>query len=141
MYFIDYSIYRSIIDIIGNSPIESGGIIGIKNNTVCSFYFDCFAKHNDSSYTPSINILNDIIKEWKKEEIDFIGIVHSHPNGYKLPSKNDTLYARMLLDTNENLPFVIFPIVTMDDEEIFIFFYKYDKEFSRIKLTLKNRHC
>ena len=84
---------------------------------------------------------NSPILTKKKDKIEFVGIVHSHPNGYNLPSKNDANYARMLLDTNENLPFVIFPIVTMDNEEIYISFYKYDKKFSRIKLTIKNRHC
>lgn len=140
MYYINFNTYINILNAFSKAPIESGGILGIdNNNTICKFYFDKTAKHTNSSYTPSISILNRIINNWHQDNISFIGIVHSHANLYNQPSYDDSIYAKAIKDSNPSLPFLIFPIVTIIDNNPSITFYKYKNNFSKIKIILKNQ--
>ena len=90
--------YNEIIDKIGNAPIESGGILGMKNDVICAFFYDENAKTSCDTYIPDIASLNEVIKNWNRQGVKFVGIVHSHANGYDKPSHNDELYAKKLLE-------------------------------------------
>ena len=139
MYYLSYDVYKNIANTIGSSTIESGGIIGIKNNVICEYYFDVSAKCSDSTYLPSIDVLNLVIREWNERNVKFIGIVHSHANSYNVPSKNDIDYAKTILKTNRALTFLILPIVTVDKGNIHIDFYKYSTKLTKINMTIINR--
>ncbi|MBQ7323737.1 MAG: Mov34/MPN/PAD-1 family protein [Clostridia bacterium] len=134
MYYIQQNILTEIIQTIGDSPIESGGIIGWRNHTICTYYFDKTNIQFEAEYTPNVEKLNQIIKHWAKDGVTFIGIVHSHPNGYNRPSISDEIYVRTLMEDNKSLTKLIFPILTKVNGNIKIDFYEFVEKFSPIKV-------
>ena len=71
--------YNTIIETCPLSPPETGGILGRNGDIVNIYEFDkisgnCFY----NSYEPDVSFLNDIIKKWTKNGIEFHGIFHSH---------------------------------------------------------------
>lgn len=128
MYFIQESILEQIKATIGIAPIESGGIIGVKNNVICAYCFDEGNVGNIAEYQPDPEKFNSIIRAWTDKRIFFIGIVHSHANSYDKPSLGDKIYANNLMEANSYLKAVVFPIVTKVGARIKVSFYEYDKE-------------
>lgn len=146
MISIDYRVYRDIIKTVGNSPIESGGIIGMRDECICEFYFDKRGKSGLDFYVPSVEDINCIISRWSRECVRFIGIVHSHPNLFNKPSKNDIQYFKKILDINRRYDYLICPIVTKDNDDIYINFYKVSTDIRKINVRLtmsffKNEKC
>ena len=131
MIYIKKNIINEIINTIGKNKIELGGILGLKDNCIVSFYFDKKLIYK-KQYIPNVIKINKIIKKWYKEDIMFIGFIHSHANGYNKPSKDDYIYAKKLIDTNKFLEYLIFPIVTIIDNEIKIDYYKFTDDFEKI---------
>jgi len=115
---IKKAIYHSIIAECSNNPIESGGIIGGKNNIVTEFIFD---KGTDSSsiqhYFPDTEKLNAHIKHWQDNGIQFLGIVHSHlQDGVEL-SFGDTRYIETIMQAMPAyIDFLYFPVVSQQKE-------------------------
>ena len=117
-----------MLDAIGSSPIESGGIIGFKNDSICAFEKDG-SYHSRYEYRPDAELLNSIIGEWNREGISFCGIVHSHLYGFNSPSLSDKVYASNLVRFGENISEMFFPIVTVNEEgRAAIDFFRYDSE-------------
>ena len=129
--------YNEIIDKIGNAPIESGGILGMKNDVICAFFYDENAKTSCDTYIPDIATLNEVIKNWNRQGVKFVGIVHSHANGYDKPSHNDELYAKKLLEHNSSLEFLIFPILTIYKGNKKLSCYEYANGFIAKEMTIK----
>ena len=134
--YISQKVYDEIVFTIGNAPIESGGIIGEKDGVICEYFFDKKAKQNQEKYVPSLNLLNKIIERWHENGINFIGIVHSHPNNYKRPSLNDEKYAQKLMKCNPHLSRLIFPIVTVSSDNIEIVFFEFTEKFTRVNISV-----
>ena len=128
MYFIQKSILDEIKNTIGITTMESGGIIGAKDNVICAYYFDDKNIGNISEYIPDTEKLNSIIRAWGNIGIHFIGIVHSHANAYDKPSLGDKIYADNLIKENSFLERVLFPIVTKTNAFVKVDFYEYCKE-------------
>ena len=59
----------NVIEAIGGIDAEAGGILGIKNNVICSFYFDGKAPRYYQEYHPNIEDLNLKIAEWGKKRL------------------------------------------------------------------------
>ena len=137
MYYIEHKIYQEIVETIGKSSLEAGGIIGRKDNIICSFHFDKNGLCSESEYKPNVSEMNKIIKEWYSWGVEFAGIVHSHPNSYNRPSFNDGLYAKRLMDTNPSMERVLFPIVTRTYEIVTITFYEYTDDFYLVEVKMK----
>lgn len=131
MIYIKKNILNDIKNTIGKKKIESGGIIGLKDNCIVKFYFDKKIIHK-KQYIPNVKKINKIINIWYKEDIMFIGFIHSHANGYNKPSKDDYIYAKKLIDTNKFLEYLIFPIVTIVDNGFKIDYYKFTDDFEKI---------
>ena len=134
--FVKKEIYDDIVQKIGAAPIESGGILGIKDGVICSFYFDHTSPSRNDEYIPDISVLNEGIKIWFDLGIDFAGIVHSHPNSYDRPSSGDYIYVRRLKKSNPQLEKVFFPIVTKTNEKTNITFYIYENDFNLAKVKI-----
>lgn len=134
MQYITKKVYDSILNTIGKSPIESGGILGEKDGIICEFYFDEDAKHTKSNYIPNLSKLNKVIEEWQENGVQFIGFAHSHPNEYNKPSLGDGLYAQKLLTCNPQLERLIFPIVIISLNNVQVFFYEFVNEFKPINV-------
>lgn len=139
MYFIDCLIYNKIIKTIGVAPIESGGIIGIKNGVICAYYFDKKAVRRKSEYYPDIKRLNKVINGWSKKNITFAGIVHSHPNSCNQPSIKDKIYAENIIKNNTFLKVILFPIVTVSGDKIKLTLYEYTDDFYLAKYGLNSK--
>lgn len=137
MIYINSRVYNEIMYTIGNAPIESGGILGMKDGEICAFYFDKGASTSYDAYIPNIKVLNEVIKRWSKRGIRFFGIVHSHANGYDKPSYNDEVYARNLLEQNPSLRSLVFPILTNYNGEKKLSCYEYITDFTRKEIIIK----
>lgn len=136
MYFIDFDIYKRVVETLRAAPVESGGILGIKDNVICAYCFDD-TYNSYSEYVPNTDVLNDVIDRWHDEGIDFIGIVHSHPNSYNKPSEKDLIYLQKLVINNDFLTRIIFPIVTKEEKCFKITFYEFKNKFSLVGVKIK----
>ena len=103
---------------------ETGGIIGInENGIISSFQFDETPSSNPFEYCPNVDFLNQVINEkWAKENIEFIGFVHSHLNNSEI-SQQDIKYARQILANNKYLDFILLGIVDLSKKSNFICWY------------------
>ncbi|MFA6132825.1 MAG: ThiF family adenylyltransferase [Phycisphaerae bacterium] len=91
---------RSIRATIGSLPAETGGMLGgnIKDGLITKYYFDKTADMTGATYSPNVDILNQIRRErWKPNHLDMLGFVHSHPPGCIHPSPGDLTYAMNIL--------------------------------------------
>lgn len=129
---IEKRIYEEIITAFTDAPIESGGILGRKNDTICKFYFD--GGGIATEYHIRTEILNPIIAEWAKSGIIFSGIIHSHPNGIKVLSETDKAYAEGVLRSFPYLKYVVFPILTVSEGKTIIFCYRFEGRWFKEKL-------
>lgn len=80
-------IQRSILETIGNTQPESGGILGCcKDNVITAFYFDEAAGTGKRSYIPTTKAIEHQINEvWYPLGFEFGGLIHSHPD-YATPT-------------------------------------------------------
>ena len=109
-------IKRAVYDLILQSFLdeileESGGIIGAEDGIVTQFVHDCGLQgHEHCVYIPDTERLNRMINEWSQTDIQFVGLVHSHPPmGNKL-SVGDLKYITSIMKCCE-LSVFYFPIV------------------------------
>ena len=79
---ISQQVYQEIIDTIGTSPIESGGVLAMKGCTITEFYFDANAGVGNRFYRPSTYQITQQVNQWLREGQRFGGFVHSHPAPY-----------------------------------------------------------
>lgn len=126
-------IYEEIVAAFTNAPIESGGILGRKNDTVCKFFFD--GSGSPTEYHIRTEVLNPVIAEWAKSGILFSGVIHSHPNGVGVLSETDKAYAEKILTSFPYLKYVVFPIVTFLNGKMKIFCYRYDGHWLKENLV------
>ena len=81
-------------------PPESGGILGGCNETVTLFVED---KGNDLKtsfiYEPNTAFLNKNINEWINNDIDFMGVYHSHPCDCETLSDADVEYINRIMES------------------------------------------
>ena len=80
MYFLR-EVFKKIESTIGYLEPECGGIIAMNHNGIISdFYFDVDAGFGKASYVPSrISIQNHVRSNWNLPNLQFCGVVHSHP--------------------------------------------------------------
>lgn len=75
--YIDKNLYNQILN-YDYPSYESGIVLGGINNQIAKLYFDCESK-GETYYSPNTKIINNVIKGWSKENIDFLGLAHTHP--------------------------------------------------------------
>lgn len=98
---------------IGQSKPELGGMLGGPEGSddITHFYFDRTARTGSAEYTPDVNTVNLVLKQWNKQGIRLRGFVHSHPRGFTRPSFADEQYAARLMDHNQEMQAFYMPIV------------------------------
>jgi proteasome lid subunit RPN8/RPN11 len=108
-------VLAAICETIGTREAETGGILGGCRETgeITHFFFDEAPRNkSDVLYSPNINMINEVKKtQWKPQGIDYLGSIHSHPPGFRRPSRGDEDYARRILEVLE-VPYILVPIVT-----------------------------
>lgn len=108
------SIPRSIMNSVGASPPETGGILGGPKDSddITEFVRDDGGKWTGTTYTPDHEALNRMLRDdWKPKGLDFKGFVHSHPEGYTQLSPGDLRYIRRIFDCNPAMHVFMAPIV------------------------------
>lgn len=102
------NVYDEMKSFFSRSPIESGGILGIKNGILCRFFAD--GSTSSEEYRPNICVLNRVIAGWWQEGIAFAGIAHSHPNGVLQLSREDLSYAETIMAANPQIAALYFAV-------------------------------
>lgn len=106
---------------VPNHPPEVGGILGKDSNDIISeVYFDK-GKNNGKqcSYVPDTDILNQQILEWKRKNIAFAGIFHTHFFGVETLSEGDIKYInKIMLAMPKQVKYLWFPIVVLPQRKI-----------------------
>lgn len=103
-------VYDQILDTIAAQHPETGGVLGRKNGIICKYFYDDNADINQNRYVPNVEKINTILGQWLKDDIEFAGIIHSHPEDVNELSYADIHYARKILQEN-SLEYVIFPLI------------------------------
>ena len=132
-------VYKKIFESFPVPPPEQGGIIGIKNGVVCEYYHDASCDVTNSLvYVPDVLLLNKIIQDWEERQIQFAGIVHSHPIGQESLSSGDKEYIQLVFDSlPEHINKLFFPIVIPAQDMMFC----YVAEKSEEKIVIEICEC
>lgn len=127
--FISRNVLNKIFSTIRQYGYETGGIIGINTNgEIVEFHFDKPYKPNLFEYCPNVCLLNQIINgDWKQNNIEFAGFVHSHLNNSEI-SQQDVKYVKSVLLTNKCISYIILGIVNLNVGKNFVKWYKLDRE-------------
>ena len=115
--FIKQIIIDKIRCSLGKYNYETGGIIGLSNNTIVEFEFDAYSPHEQYEYYPTTDFFEEIInKEWRSKNISFIGIVHSHKHNNRI-SVQDISYCREIIKANDEIEELIIGVLDLSDED------------------------
>ena len=97
---------------IGDEPAERGGILLSLSNdyTITGFVPDKAASKSKSVYQPNTKFLNKVLEGRNSE---FVGIVHSHPAGFRQLSAEDqrAAWSNMTSPGNPHLNAYLMPII------------------------------
>lgn len=108
------TVYESLLNKTPLLPPETGGIIGGQRGIITEVYFD---KQNDlltapSIYIPNINVINQIIADWDKKNVDFCGIFHTHYSHDQEISLGDRRYIKKIMCAMPlQIRYLYFPII------------------------------
>ena len=109
---IKHKTYKEILTHYTSAPPERGGILGKKDGIIVDYIHDNTCPIlNRAIYVPDKEFLNKCIEEWAKKDIEFCGIVHSHPDGQDTLSGGDMEYIKALYEVNSQLKNSYFPLV------------------------------
>ena len=115
-----YSIFDTVLEKIQKSvgsivPESGGALLGSYGSSlVVDFLFDSSAETTGVSYVPSLSIAERVRKEELHRNLQFKGIVHSHPGSFDKPSGPDEYSFGVGLDSNPELSRYLAPIVTLE---------------------------
>lgn len=120
---IKEDIFHAIISSPEENPPETGGALGGRNGIVTHAYFD---KGQEGvcpcSYTPNVEKINSVISRWAEEEIDFMGMFHTHFFGVKTMSDGDKRYIYQIMEAiSETVDELYFPIVVMPERKLIVY--------------------
>ena len=132
--------HLQIVKTLGSKLPEQGGILMGRrtDGVITDFVFDEFAETSASTYALNVAYLNPIITEFKNEDKELLGIVHSHPYGCRKLSRPDQEYFGNILKKTPDLDYLFTPIVfSAKQEEFHIFPYVFYKDGSIEELELE----
>lgn len=126
--------FNDILKTVGSLKSETGGILLGKpaNYIVQKFIFDKNGRNFSYGYDPDVDFLNQVLKEeWDRNQLDFLGFVHSHPRGIQYLSSDqgngigDLGYIKKIFEHMPTLEKLLVPIVysMYDGEDFKIFPY------------------
>lgn len=112
--------YQDILISQNEIPPETGGILGGVNEKIITAVKDNgIQSKRICSYTPDVQKMNQVIAKWQNNNIEFMGIFHSHFFGVATLSPEDKKYIERIM---RNMPAFIerlfFPIVVMPQREM-----------------------
>jgi proteasome lid subunit RPN8/RPN11 len=113
--YITKDVLRQIEHEISDRPPEQGGALlgppGVP--AITRFIYDSWAHTTGASYVPSDELIDQVPRIERHEDLEFKGIIHSHPAGIGHPSGQD-IHGPFTRALNENphLSFFLGPILT-----------------------------
>ncbi len=130
-WIITAEVYEEIRRTIGCRKPEQGGILGSSDGKhIDHYYFDKTADRSSASYTMDTKALNKVIHEWNDNNIQLVGIIHSHPQGINKPSYGDMETAKHIIETIDVQGKFFTPIVQVSPKlngEIKIYPYTFEQ--------------
>ena len=119
MIFLSENVYKEIAETLGRAPAERGGVLGSENGgTVIKYYYDSTGISTGVSYSPDCDKINSVLEnEWAQENVQMVGIIHSHDNSCPYPSCSDIRYAEKIMRAAKMDTFYL-PIVCTDPFKI-----------------------
>ena len=111
--FINKNVFDKICNSLGRFNYETGGVLGMVNDTVVEFEFDTYSSHELYEYYPTTELFENIINDvWISADISFCGIVHSHLHNNKL-SAQDISYCQEIIKANSAFDELIIGILDL----------------------------
>lgn len=122
-YSISETVISEILETIGKNIPEQGGILGGNRETleIVSYFYDQTAQKSGITYSPNVNAINKVVQSWEKNNIEFMGFIHSHPSRFNIPSTGDEIYVRRILEAMPSLKRLFLPIFNFDTAQILPF--------------------
>lgn len=113
---INKKLFNEIINIFEFSPYESGGFLGGCDDTVIKVIYDN-EDFRFAEYKPNNKLLNDILKEWYENDIEFLGIFHTHyPKCTSLSRNDEKFINKFMQEVCDENDIMYFPIVIAKSE-------------------------
>ena len=106
-------VFEDICSQIASHPPERGGALyGPRNYpAVTHFELDQAGTTSAVSYTPSTQLINNVPRVEAEMELQFKGIIHSHPSGFAHPSSADESAVTSFFRVNPHFSRIELPIV------------------------------
>jgi molybdopterin/thiamine biosynthesis adenylyltransferase len=114
MFYILDTVLRDIGNrVAAFAPERGGAVLGLIGKPVLTrFLFDEDAKTTGATYQPSRTLARRVKDVELAENLEFKGILHSHPGGMNHPSSQDEYELGVGLEINTHMAFYLAPIVT-----------------------------
>lgn len=115
MYLISENALRQIYRQIALYPPERGGaLLGpTGKNAISHFILDRSGQTSGASYLPSPTLTRFVQQMEREMNLEFKGVIHSHPGGLDRPSGPDEDAMLEGLKINPHIPCFVAPIVTL----------------------------
>lgn len=115
-YVVFDSALERIARTIGARPAESGGALlgAYGDSVVTDFVFDEGGANTAASYVPSAELTTIVRREEDARNLQFKGVVHSHPGTFDQPSGPDEHSFESGLIANPELARYLAPIITLE---------------------------
>lgn len=117
---ITLQVFDRIKDTIGKLEPEQGGVLGGTRNVITNYFYDAQLVSDLNMYKPNIESINNELVNWQKNNVDFIGVIHSHPNGRLILSYADKIYAKKLMKNNNIDQIIMFIVQSTYDSMKFL---------------------
>jgi len=110
---IKSDVLEKIISLYPIVPPENGGVLGGINGVICEYYHDGFNDITDAAmYVPNVKLLNNVIDEWNKIGVEFVGLIHSHISDNESLSGGDKEYIREVFKVMpDTINMLFFPVM------------------------------
>ncbi len=122
---IRQEVYDKISAVANSMNLEIGGILGSSKNGIVT---DMVADLPDNAvgckfdYSPNIDFLNTQIENWSENDIDFLGLFHTHFSGSKNLSDADVEYIKAIMNASKGIvEYLYFPLFTLPDNELTVY--------------------
>ena len=98
---------------IGQHRAETGAMLGgsRQRGLISEVFLDRQAEVSSVIYLPDIPTVNQVIRKWEAQGLNFMGFAHSHPGGFARPSNGDRVYAERILRVMPTLDRMAMPII------------------------------
>lgn len=115
-------VYKFIIKNVEKINKEIGGILGGYGHTVTRCCIDKGLGSCKCSYIPDTKYLNQVVADWVKEDICFLGIFHTHFFNVTTLSEGDINYIQKIMDAMPDyIKQLYFPIVSLPEKRLTVY--------------------